>query len=175
MVPWSRLALSAMKGRWPASFRVALLLGFVAFLRAEFGDKQGAPRALYDAGDGAGDVFAKAPVNVPDSAKSNLGHILGVRLPENGEVVPVKPDHVRTLSLITHLRFDLMPKLIYAESLLSGAVSPWARYVYVEHERAFNGLKEFCYGRGLHKGWGCRAVFNLHTAACPFCPPEGIY
>ena len=62
----------------------------------------------------------------------------------------------KTQSLITTDRFDLLPKLMYAESFLSGAVSPWARYVYVEHERAFNGLVEECYGRGLHGGWGCK-------------------
>ena len=37
-----------MKCRWATGFRVVLQLGFVAFLRAEFGDKQGLPTDLHD-------------------------------------------------------------------------------------------------------------------------------
>ena len=37
-----------MKCRWATAFRVVLQLGFVAFLRAEFGDKQGLPTDLHD-------------------------------------------------------------------------------------------------------------------------------
>ena len=68
-------------------------------------------------------------------------------------------------SLFTKDRFDLMPKLMYAESFLSGAVSPWARYVYVEHERVLNGLKEDCHGR---EGWECQPKIGAAAFTAAF-------
>ena len=95
-----------------------------------------------------------ACVVVPSCAK--FGDKEGGRTMLHDDALVDSAGHVKTQSLVTTIRFDLMPKLIYAESFLSGTVSTWARYVYVEHERAFNGLIERCYGRGLHKGWGCK-------------------
>ena len=68
--------------------------------------------------------------------------------------------NVSTALLVTgFVRYDLMPKLIYAESFLrSGLVEPskWARFCYVQHEKAFNGFHEACEKRdSFHVG--CRA------------------
>ena len=56
--------------------------------------------------------------------------------------------NVSTALLLTGFeRFDLMPKLMYAETFIrSGLVeaSAWARYCYVQHEKTFNGFHEAC-------------------------------
>ena len=64
-----------MRGGWRASLPLVLQLGLVAFLRAEFGDKEGVPRALHAARHGADDVFAKAPATVSGSAGYRQGSV----------------------------------------------------------------------------------------------------
>ena len=57
----------------------------------------------------------------------------------------------RTVSRFVQTRLSVLPnshlKLIYAESFVRNGLleaSAWARYCYVAHERAFNGMRESC-------------------------------
>ena len=64
-------------------------------------------------------------------------------------------------SLIRLQCFDLVPKIMYARSVLAshdGKASVWATFAYVEHLRAFNGFHEKC-----HRS---QAKFHRHNGTC---------
>lgn len=109
----------------------------------------------------------KVPCQVgqPPSGSGGAGKRLGtVRMGASVSSPAPFPAHY----LVNINRFDLVAKVIYAESFLetNGSPSDWARWVYVEHEREFNGFREGCHTPGSTAADAQLARHNWGPGGC---------